>query len=142
MALPGWALYGVDLDGKLLQRVHLDAPDLHLIQADARWLDRLFHAAFGLVLVRHPDVFRRSAWKRVFATLPALVAPGGALIVTVYAAEEVERIRAFGLPLAPVDPASLAATGLSGEDRFVLSWVAGASRQVEPRHRTAGESAR
>ncbi len=122
--LPGWRLVGVDLDAQALRRARETSADLWLLQADARQLWQTLRAEFGLVLVRHPDVFRRNAWREIFKRLPALVAPGGVLIVTAYAAEEIARICSFGVPLAPVNQQALVPPDMSGADRFVLQWRA------------------
>ncbi len=127
-ALPGWALVGVDLDGKALQsaatqRTAQQANGLHLVQADAAALPLARLARFGLVLVRHPDVFRRRAWAEIIPRLPARLAPGGMLVIMVYAPEEVRLIRALPLPPDfPLDEADLAPSDLVGRDRFVLAF--------------------
>jgi trans-aconitate methyltransferase len=120
--LPEWALYGIDLDRDALRRARTHFPDLRLVQADARHLPALLHTTFGLILVRHPDLFRRrAAWSRIIPTLPDLIAPGGALLITLYAPEEVELIRALRLP--PVYALNgLASADFAGHDRYVLAF--------------------
>jgi SAM-dependent methyltransferase len=117
-ALPGWTLFGVDIDGDALRRARF--PDLHLIQADARCLP--VRGPFGLVIIRHPDLYRSyTAWAQVIPALPALLAPGGVLLITLYAPEEVELIRALSLPPAySLD--GLASADLAGYDRYVLAF--------------------
>ncbi len=101
--LPAWTFYGLDTDGDALRRARDNFPAQHLIQADARSLPGLLRARFGLVLLRHPDLYRhRAAWMRIVPTLPALLAPGAALLIALYAPEEVDLIR--GLPLPPAFP--------------------------------------
>jgi SAM-dependent methyltransferase len=120
-ALSAWALYGVDLDGDALRRARRDTPSLRLVQSDAKDLPGLARARFGLVLVRHPDVHRRAAWCRIIPQLPALLAPGGSLLITLYAPEEVETMRALDLPPpCPLDESALAPPDLSGRDRYAL----------------------
>jgi SAM-dependent methyltransferase len=101
-ALPGWMIVGLDRDGPALHRAHLFAqadPTLHLIQADVRDLPMLFRAAFGLIMIRHPDLFRnRTVWEQAIPALLGLLAPGGVLLITLYAPEEVEIISALNLP--------------------------------------------
>jgi SAM-dependent methyltransferase len=123
-ALPGWALYGVDLDGEALRRARRQTPDLHLIQADARCLPALLRTSFGLIVVRHPDLYgSRAAWSQIISALPALLTPRAALLITVYAPEEAEVIRALTLPPAyPLD--GLAPVDLAGHDRYVLVFSA------------------
>jgi SAM-dependent methyltransferase len=117
-ALPGWTLYGVDVDGEPLRRAR--CPDLHLIQADARYLP--VRASFGLVIIRHPDLYRSyTAWAQIIPSLPALLAPGGLLLITLYAPEEVELIRALSLPPAYCLN-GLASADLAGYDRYVLAY--------------------
>lgn len=120
--LPGWAFYGIDCDGAALRYARCDAPLLCLVQADARGLPGLFHACFGLILVRHPDVFHASAaWCAILPALPGLLAPGGVLLITLYAPEEVELITSFGLPpFHRLDESLLVPADLSGRDRFAL----------------------
>lgn len=120
--LPGWTLYGVDVDVDALRRARLRAPDLHLIQADARGLPALLRATFGLILVRHPDLYRnRAAWSRIIPALPVLLGPGGVLLVALFAPEEVDIIRALDLPPAfPLD--GLAPVDLAGQDRYLLAF--------------------
>jgi SAM-dependent methyltransferase len=117
--LPGWTGYGLDLDGAALRR----ARHPRLIQADARHLPGLLHTQFGMILIRHPDLFRhRAAWGEVIPRLPALLAPGGLLLITVYAPEEVEIVQALDLPpIYPLDPGSLVPCDLTGHDRFALA---------------------
>jgi len=118
-ALPGWELYGIDLDSNALRRArHLD-PELRLVRADARSLPGLLHTHFGLILVRHPDLYLHpTPWQQILMTLPHLLAPAGFLIITLYAPEEIEMIERLGLP--PRYPDMLAPTDLAGQDRFVL----------------------
>ena len=79
-ALPGWTIYGLDLDPGELRRAHLRAADLRLICADASHLPGLLRQRFGLILVRHPDLsLRRRAWSRIIPRLPLSLAPGGVL---------------------------------------------------------------
>jgi SAM-dependent methyltransferase len=117
-ALPGWTLFGVDIDGDALRRAPFS--DLHLIQADARYLP--VRGPFGLVIIRHPDLYRSyTAWAQIIPSLPTLLAPGGLLLITLYAPEEVELIRALSLPPAySLD--SLASVDLAGYDRYVLAY--------------------
>jgi trans-aconitate methyltransferase len=121
-ARPGWALVGVDVDENALRRARHTWPDLRLLCADAIHLSGLLRARFGLILVRHPDVIRhRATWSRIIAALPNLLAPGGVLLVTVYAPEEVEVICALALPPPFVlDERVLAPVDLAGRDRFPL----------------------
>jgi SAM-dependent methyltransferase len=119
--LPAWALYGLDLDGTALRRARRDTPSLRLVQADAKDLPGLLRARFGLVVVRHPDVHRRPAWCRIVPRLPALLAPGGLLLITLYAPEEVDTVRALNLPPARLlDESALAPSALAGHDRYAL----------------------
>ena len=116
--LPGWTRYGVDIDGAALARAR--CPDLHLIQADARYLP--VRASFGLVIIRHPDLYRSyTAWAQIMPSLPALLAPGGLLLITLYAPEEVELIRALSLPPAYALN-GLSSADFAGHDRFVLAY--------------------
>ncbi len=126
-ALPGWTLYGTDIDGDALRRAR--RPDLHLFQADAR--DLPLRALFGVVMVRHPDLYRSfSTWAHIMPSLPAYLAPGGVLLITLYAPEEVELVRALSLP--PSYPLNaLAPADLAGHDRYVLAYrVPNASRTI------------
>jgi SAM-dependent methyltransferase len=120
---PGWARYGVDLDGAALRHAHDQTPDLRLVQADARCLPALLHTSFGLVLVRHPDLYQcRAAWNQVIPALPALLAPGGVLLIALYMPEEVDIIRALDLP--PAYPLNgLAPVDLAGHDRYLLAFL-------------------
>lgn len=144
--LPGWTFYGVDLDGEALRRARADleptiAPGiggnldgealrracragLRLVQADARRLPDLLHTRFGTVLLRHPDLIRRrAAWGEAIPRLPALLPPGGLLLITLYAPEEVEIVQALDLPPAyPLDAGSLVPCDLAGHDRFALAY--------------------
>jgi len=119
--LPGWALYGLDLDGEALRHARRDAPFLRLVRADANALPGMLRARFGLVLVRHPDVHRRATWCRIIPCLTGLLVPGGYLLITLYAPEEVETVLALDLPPAcPLDESALAAPDLAGRDRHAL----------------------
>ncbi len=120
--LPGWAVYGLDRDGSVLRAARRDAPFTRLVQADGRALPGLLRTRFGLILVRHPDLFRyRTAWAGIFPGLPALLAPGGALLATFYAPEEVDAVLALpGTAFARLDEHLLAPPDLAGHDRFAL----------------------
>jgi SAM-dependent methyltransferase len=133
-ALPGWMIVGMDRDGPALRRARQSlradcAAPLHLIQADARDLPGLFNrdhapAPFGLIMLRHPDVFRHRAMReQAIPALPTLLAPGGVLLITLYSLEETEIIRALHLP-RPVrlDDGSLPRVDLAGRDRFARAY--------------------
>jgi SAM-dependent methyltransferase len=123
--LPGWTLYGLDLDGEALRRAHQRDPGLHLIQADASHLPGLLHTRFDLILARHPDIFRHErAWKRILCALPDMLVPGGSLLITLYAPEEANLVRTLPLPQPyPLDPEKLSSVDLAGRDRFPLAYV-------------------
>jgi SAM-dependent methyltransferase len=125
-ARPDWTLFGLDIDGPALRQVRCRAPWLRLVQADAVCLPGLLRTRFGLILVRHPDLFRhRAAWAGIIPHLPALLAPGGFLLLTLYALEEVDLVRAFYLPPAyPLDETALSPVSLAGFDRFLLAYRA------------------
>jgi SAM-dependent methyltransferase len=131
-ALPGWMILALDRDGPALHRARRALqnnpdPALHLIQADARDLLALFrpvqqNGGFGLIMIRHPDLFRnRAIWEQTIPALPDLLAPGGVLLITLYAPEEAEIIRALDLPrpLTGFDNGLLPRVDLAGRDRFV-----------------------
>lgn len=126
-ALPDWMIVGMDRDASVLRRARSDMPldpdpALHLIQADARDLPHLFRASFGLIMIRHPDLFRnRAMWENTIPALPGMLAPGGALLITLYAPEEAEMISTLDLPhpLTGFDNGSLPRVDLAGRDRFV-----------------------
>jgi trans-aconitate methyltransferase len=121
--LPGWRRYGVDLDGEALRCARDHTPDLRLVQADARSLPALLRTLFGLILVRHPDLYQcRAAWNQIIPALPALLPPGGALLVALYTPEEVDIIRALApLPAYPLN--GLAPVDLAGHDRYLLAFL-------------------
>lgn len=123
-ARPGWALWGLDRDGIALRAARGGMPGLRLVQADAIHLPGLLRAQFGLVLVRHPDLHRnRAAWGRIIPALGALVAPGGALVITLYTAEEVDILRGLVLPAPlPLDESALAPVPLGGQDRYAHAY--------------------
>ncbi len=117
---PAAAIYGVDDDLAALQRV---PPPMQPILADVRALP--FNMRFDLIVIRHPDIDRSSqAWEQAIRGTPALLAPGGLLIVTCYSLPEAERLRGWldALPLMPMKlPETLSAPDLSGRDRFIFS---------------------
>lgn len=121
---PGWSYLGLDHDGAALRTARKNGgqrkPPL-LIQADARTLSRLLCTEFGLILVRHPDIFlRRRVWSAILMSAPKLLVPGGVLLITLYAPEEVEIVDALPLPPEVVlNVGSLAPADLAGDDRFV-----------------------
>lgn len=137
--LPGWMIVGLDRDGHALRRArrsihtnHADPdPVPHLVQADVRDLPMLFRpisrgGGFGLIIVRHPDLFRnRAVWEQTIPALPGLLAPGGVLLITLYAPEEAEIVGTLCLP-APLplfDNGLLPRVDLAGRDRFVRAYV-------------------
>lgn len=125
-ALPGWMVVGVDRDGAALRRAaaHNGPPrgsTPHLVQGDARDLTALLRAQFGVILVRHPDIFHsRATWTIALPGLVHLLVPGGILVISLYAPEETEMVRALALPppLA-LDESVLPGVDLAGRDRFV-----------------------
>ena len=120
--LPGWVLYGIDCDGEALRHARQEAPSLRLLQADALQLPGLLCARFGLILVRHPDLYRHlDTWRAIIGGLPSLLPPRGVLVITLYTPEEVDAIHLPGLPpLFPLDENALAPVDLDGRDRFVV----------------------
>ncbi len=120
-----WTLWGLDRDGhalRIARRAHSDLP-LVLVRADARTLPGLLRGTFGLVIIRHPDLHRRRAWQAILPRLGELVAPGGALLVTLYAAAEADLLPTRTLPsLLPLDEAALAPVALDGWDRYVFAY--------------------
>lgn len=121
---PAWVLYGLDRDPAALRAAQQSDPALRLIRADALVLPSLLHTRFGLVLVRHPDLFRhREMWLTVLRRLPALLAPDGVLLVTVYAPEEIDLLRTLEFPSPlPLSEQNLAPVDLAGQDRYVCAW--------------------
>jgi SAM-dependent methyltransferase len=130
--LPGWSLWGLDINGDTLRRARQLLPGAHLIQASIAALPGLLYAQFGLVMVRHPDVFRgASLWRAALARLPGLLAPGGVLLVTVYTSGEADSIRALPVPLTlSLDESALAAPNLVGCDRWALVFQAEPVRRL------------
>jgi len=60
-------------------------------------------------------------WCRIIPHLLALIAPGGYLLITLYAPDEVETVLAPGLPpTCPLDESALAPPDLAGHDRYAL----------------------
>lgn len=121
-ARPGWTLWGIDRDGAALREARRRDPLLRLVQADVRTLPGLLVGGFGLVLVRHPDLFRSAGWAVVLPGLRGLVAPGGALVITLYALDEAEMVRRLGLVGSDPagDEAAFAPVDMAGHDRYVV----------------------
>ena len=123
---PAWALYGLDPDPVALRVARQSDAALRLIHADALHLPGLLRTRFGLILVRHPDLFRsREVWRTIMGRLPALLAPDGVLLVTVYAPAEVDLLHTFRLPAPlPLRDQHLAPVNLAGQDRYAFAWPA------------------
>lgn len=122
-ARPTWALWGIDRDGAALRSARQRDPSLRLVRADVRSLPGLLRplvGGFGLVLVRHPDLFRSAGWAAVLPDLRALAAPGGALVITLYAPDEAEMVRRLGLTQGAQDQSMYAPVDMAGHDRFVI----------------------
>ncbi len=122
-ARPGWTLWGIDRDGAALRQARQRDPSLRLVRADVRSLPGLLRpmlGGFGLVMVRHPDLFRSAGWAAVLPELRSLVAPGGALVITLYAPDEAEMVRRLGLTNGAVDQSAFAPVDMAGHDRFVI----------------------
>lgn len=122
--LPAWTSLGLDLDLPALRRAARRLPRPPVVQADAARLPFARNASFGLIMVRHPDVFRRrTAWSRLLPTLAGRLAPNGLLVITVFTGGEVALIRR--LPLPPhlaLNETALASPDVAGHDRFVLAF--------------------
>ncbi len=118
---PAWTLYGVDVDGVALRQARSYDPGLCLLQADMRSLPDVLRLPFGLVLVRHPDLFRHpQAWQAALPRLPQMLAPGGMLLVTLYSPDEAAMLAGFALPPPhPLNDGALAPVDLAGRDRYV-----------------------
>lgn len=106
-------------------------PETALIAAVGAYAPFAPTARFDLLLVRHPDVDRDPAgWQRVAATLPAWLSSTGRLLVSGYAAHEVDTLRAIllvcGLRECPL-PARLPAVDLAGRDRVLFACAPPAS---------------
>jgi SAM-dependent methyltransferase len=130
---PGWFYLGLDYDGAALriarenwmrQTAQPSGSDPHFIQADARELPGLLRTRFGLILVRHPDLFRhRGAWADILCALPVLLMPGGVLVITLYAPEEVEIVETLALPPEiEISPSALPPVDLAGRDRLARAY--------------------
>lgn len=122
--LAGKIALGLDIDGAALRAARRADPARRLVQADARTLPGLLHTHFDLVLVRHPDVQRsRAAWTAILPALSGCLVPGGVLLITLYALDEVELVDALPMPPRwPLDDAALAPPDLAGRDRFVRAY--------------------
>lgn len=120
-ARPGWTLYGVDLDGVALRQARAHDPALHLLQIDIRDLPDVLRVPFGLILVRHPDLFRHpQTWEATIPRLPQMLSPGGTLLVTLYSPHEAAVLAGFTLPPPfKLDEGALAPVDLAGRDRYV-----------------------
>lgn len=98
------------------------------IQADMRRLPLPMRGVWGLIVVRHPDVDRSHyAWEAALREVPALLCPGGVILITTYSAAELHQARGWvrGHPgLVPFDPppAQLAPPSLIGHDRFYTAF--------------------
>ena len=125
-ARPTWTLYGLDRDEAALRRARQADPSLRLICADARDAPHILRARFGLVLVRHPDIFRdRAMWAVALPRLVTLLAAGGVLLITCYTAEESALIAALDMPpMLALDESALAPPNLAGHDRFLHAYLA------------------
>ena len=125
-ARPTWTLYGLDRDEAALRRAQQADPSLRLVCADARDAPHILRTRFGLVLVRHPDIFRdRAIWAVALPRLVALLATGGVLLITCYTAEESALIAALEMPPAlALDESALAPPNLAGHDRFLHAYLA------------------
>lgn len=119
--LPGWWWIALDLDEAALHRAPRGSTVL--VRADAERPPLAAGVRFGLILVRHPDVLRRSAWARLLPRLPGRLAPGGALLITLFDPDEAHAVRALPMPPArPLDEAALVLAGRDGRDRVVLAF--------------------
>ena len=122
---PAAHLIGIDLDGDTLRRT----PRLiTVLQADGQALP-FRRAAFDLILMRHPDVFRLPpSWAVIIAAADQWLTPGGYLLLTCYSLPEAQRIRAWlpsGDPCRdqPIDLQSgaTAIVDAAGHDRYVFA---------------------
>lgn len=117
---PGATIYGIDYDLSALRCV---PPCVQPVLADVRQLP--FNARFGLIVIRHPDVFRSAAaWKQALQSALELLVAGGVLIVTCYSIAEADRLRAWlaVLLLQPIRLSTdLAAVDQTGQDRFAFA---------------------
>jgi len=73
---------GVDLDETAIAQARSRLPDVTFLCADAARLPSVYAGYFDIVLIRRPDLFARPRnWQQVFGVLPALLRPGGRVLV-------------------------------------------------------------
>ncbi|MBX3061442.1 MAG: class I SAM-dependent methyltransferase [Anaerolineae bacterium] len=115
---PNSAIVGVDFDAAALQLARMHIPSLLLMQAD---LNRLpLNSTFDLILIRHPDVYRRAdEWRRTLANLGNFIAPTGMLLVTTYNSNEMMLVETMitHLQVVPLDIDELEPVNLHGRDK-------------------------
>jgi SAM-dependent methyltransferase len=96
------------------------------VRGDAAWPP--FSPCFDVVLIRHPDLNRRTrAWKQALQAAAGLLTKAGVLLITAYSLPEIERARRWldpetALTHIALDEATLAPVGLSGRDRYALAY--------------------
>lgn len=103
-------------------------PQVKVVLADARALDRAARGPHDLALIRHPDLDAQpDVWDTVIHLAVNELAAGAALVVTTYSTAEAETVRR-SLALLPVrelaaQPFVEIPVALAGNDRYILSWV-------------------
>ncbi len=119
--LVGWQWIALDLDEAALRRA--PRASAALVRADAEHPPLAVSARFGLILVRHPDVLRRSAWARLLPRLAERLAPHGVLLITLFDPDEAHALHALPMPPAyALDEAALVPAGRDGRDRVLLAF--------------------
>lgn len=120
---PAAVLLGIDRDPFALR----GKPSLRLIVGDVARLPLARSVRFDLILIRHPDVDRhRQVWQQACLLLPGWLRPGGRVLVSCYAAHEVEAVREMlraGGALPVTLAGSLPPVDLSGQDRYLLGFA-------------------
>ena len=119
---------GIDRNGLVLPSV---PSFVTAVQADVCALP-FKPAVFGLIIIRHPDVFRRSIdWKAAINGSARLLSNTGCLLITCYSLPEAERIngwlRQAWLPLGHgaqifLRPEIIAVSDLVNHDRSAFAW--------------------
>ncbi len=120
---PAAVLLGIDRDPFVLR----GKPFLRLIVGDVARLPLARSVRFDLILIRHPDVDRHlERWRQASMGLPGWLRPEGRMLVSCYAAHEVETMRAALLAggARPLDiDVGLPPVDLAGQDRYVLGFA-------------------
>jgi hypothetical protein len=128
--LPAAHITLVDADPDVAAKLQVrwrDLPRLTCLCADASASDVVAVGQYDLLVIRHPDIARRTdEWSRVLRQGVRSLSPDGHIVVTTYSLDEIEFVWSVfpdqSVSLIPGAPYTSTALDLQGNDRYIAAY--------------------